>query len=178
MGEKDLEFEICRVLHRGQSERSVLKTLVLRNSTSDAASAWDLIGAHRYTVFEDTSEWNPYPELMVDLTGGMTPDIVIRSGENGHENRIYIEVKETRKLSYGDVDSQAVRYFLHLLATTRKKPASIDIRRALLLAAPAAWFEREQTVKAWRYFLQTYKGLATVFDITLGEIHTDTMESR
>ena len=115
---------------------------------------------------------NPYPKFMVEIIGGMIPDIVLRS-KVSNENRIYIEVKRTQPLGYGKVDSQIVRYFLHLLATSHSKPSggADDIRRAVLLAAPPSWFAVNAIHDAWRYFLETYTQLASCFGVTLGELH-------
>jgi hypothetical protein len=109
---------------------------------------------------------------MQDLVGGVTPDIVLRSKSSG-QNRIYIEVKDTEPLGYGIEDSQIVRYFLHLLAMTTKGPSS-DIKRAVLLCAPSAWFQVERNAKTWNHFLDRFLGLAKAFDITLGEIRAET----
>jgi len=108
---------------------------------------------------------------MVDVIGGMTPDIVIRSLMTD-QNRIIIEVKESQTLNYGTSDSQVIRYFLHLLSTTEQTPSGkTDIRRAIILAAPTTWFESTRTGDDWKYFLRAYADLARAFNITLGEIH-------
>ncbi|MGB6716817.1 MAG: hypothetical protein WBE47_07700 [Candidatus Acidiferrales bacterium] len=104
----------------------------------------------------------------------MTPDIVLRSRVSG-ENRVYIEVKDSQPLGYGVEDSQVVRYFLHLLATTTGIPreGETDIRRAVLLCAPSTWFKNAINAKAWNHFLEHFSGLAKEFEITLGEVHAE-----
>jgi hypothetical protein len=123
----------------------------------------------------DNSKWNLNPKLMQDIICGMTPDIVLRSNVSG-ENRIYIEVKDTEPLGhkhYGIEDSQVVRYFLHLIAISKRNKGVTDIRRAMLLCAPSMWFKVERNAKAWAYFLEHFSGLAKAFDITLGELHAE-----
>ena len=104
------------------------------------------------------------------------PDIVLRSKVSA-ENRIYIEVKDSRPLSDGIADSQVVRYFLHLLAMTKKVPklGKTDIRRAVLLCAPSRWFKNNRNAKAWKHFLEHFSGLAQAFDIALGELDADSL---
>ncbi len=76
----------------------------------------------------------------------------------------------------GIEDSQIARYFLHLLATTSKSPKEgADIRRAVLLRAPDAWFKVKGNAETWNHFLRCFSGLATAFDITLGELHADSI---
>lgn len=112
------------------------------------------------------------PRQMLYVIGGMTPDIVLRPQISG-KDRIYIEVKEAASLSYGRHDSQVVRYFLHLLASTEQRPGGKDdIGRAILLAAPAHWFERKAG-EDWLYFVEKYTDLARAFNITLGKILLD-----
>jgi len=83
-------------------------------------------------------------------------------------------VKDTGPLGYGIEDSQITRCFLHLLATTTRGPKEgSDIRRAVLLCAPAAWFKAKGNAQTWNYFLTCFSGLATSFDITLGELRVD-----
>jgi hypothetical protein len=149
--------------------------LEIKNSSSGARNLADLLGGHKPTIFHDTNEWNPHPKIMQDLVGGVTPDIVLRSPISA-QNRIYIEVKDSEPLGYGIEDSQILRYFLHLLATTTKVPekGEGDIRRAVLLCSPSAWFKNDVNAKTWNHFQDHFSGLAKAFDITLGEIHTDT----
>jgi hypothetical protein len=110
---------------------------------------------------------------MVDVTGNMVPDIVIRSLQS-RENRIYIEVKLGQALGRGKHDSQIIRYFLHLLCNSKQLPkGSPDIRRAMLLAAPSLWFQNNKNADAWQYFLDKYQDLARCFDVTLGRLEID-----
>ncbi|MFV9684432.1 hypothetical protein ACNFD4_17315 [Pseudomonas sp. NY15367] len=154
-----------------------LSGITIEESTSAAGTLKDLCGNTAFTVFKDTSDWNLQPKAMPDVIGGMTPDIVLRSQVSG-QNRIYIEVKEAAFLSYGRYDSQVVRYFLHLLASTERKPAGKDdIGRAILLAAPTYWFE-QKTGGDWLYFVEKYTGLARAFNITLGKIVLDSGRER
>jgi hypothetical protein len=148
----------------------------LRAMTVDARieSILDLVNGIEYRVFKNHTGWNREPKAMVDLIGQMIPDLVLRSAVSG-ENRIYIEVKETSDIDRHRAESQVVRYFLHLLVSTRKNTGQPDIRRGLLLAAPNAWFARwaASPEDKWPYFLSTYQDLANAFGIVLGEIRTD-----
>jgi len=167
--EKEIEGRILERLEDG------LARLEIQNSTSDAPNLAALLGQHRPTVFHDTSAWNLHPNFMQDVIGGMVPDIVLRSPIS-RQNRIYIEVKDTGPLGYGIEDSQIARYFLHLLATTTRGPKEgNDIRRAVLLCAPAAWFKVKGNAETWNYFLVCFSGLAAAFDITLGELYADSI---
>jgi hypothetical protein len=78
-------------------------------------------------------------------------------------------------LGYSVEDSQIIRYCLHFLATTTKVPATkvTDLRRAVVLCAPPAWFKNDQNAKTWNYFLERFSGLAEAFYITLGELLAD-----
>lgn len=176
MVEKDLENRLAGILRKGLADRQVLRDVPILSSTSNATCLYDLVGDLDFELFQDTSDWNPEPKLMIDVAGGITPDLVIRSRASG-DNRIYIEVKLTEDIS-GDMPlSQVVRQFLHLLAFSRHAPPTSkhDIRRALLLAAPSAWFEKQSHLIKWRYFLDRYTDLATLphVDITLGELRLD-----
>ena len=166
-GEKALETALCdRIAGRNRAE---LGQILVRNSSTKFHSFADLIGDKEFTVLQDKSEWNQHKNLLVDISGGMTPDIVIRSKAT-NQNRIIIEVKNAASLGYGRVDSQVIRYFLHLLGTTLQDASKTDIRRALILAAPDSWFDVARNREDWQYFLDTYKDIARAFDITLGEI--------
>jgi hypothetical protein len=167
--EKEIEVQILKRLEDG------LARMEIQNSTSDAPNLAALLGQHRPAVFHDTSAWNLHPNFMQDVIGGMVPDIVLRSPIS-RQNRIYIEVKDTEPLGYGIEDSQIARYFLHLLATTTRGPKEgNDIRRAVLLCAPAVWFKVKGNAETWNHFLTCFSGLATAFDITLGELHADSI---
>lgn len=172
MTEKDLERRLCQMLQAGLTAVDMPVEFSIHNSTSDAKNLFDLIGNKDFMVFEDDSRWNLYPKFMLEIIGGMRPDIVLRSNASS-ENRIYIEVKQTQPLGYDEADSQIIRYLLHLLATSHSKPPGVeeDIRRAVLLAAPASWFAATNNHDAWMYFLETYSRLASCFGVTLGEVH-------
>jgi|GEM_PF-955344 len=174
MAEKDLEETLCKKLEEALNDHAVLNEVWITNGTSEAETLHDLILGKRYKIIRDTSDWNPNKSLMIDIMGAMIPDIVVRSEESG-ENRIYIEVKEAAPLTFGKEDSQIIRYFLHLLGMTTDKPRRCpnDIRRAILLAAPSKWFDDPTNDGVWEYFLETYKGLASAFNVTLGEIRLD-----
>jgi hypothetical protein len=171
MSEKDLEIQLCKRLEAAKSDSRILMDLGLRHCTGDATSMFDLVGDRPYKIIEDDSRWNLQPEFMGEVIGGMTPDVVLRS-ELTKENRIYIEVKKRSELNYCKADSQVVRYFLHLLGTTWSNRGH-DIRRAIIVAAPSAWFEALRNREIWEYFLRTYSPLAFSFDITLGELRID-----
>ncbi len=176
MVEKDLENSLAAILRAGHLDRSALRDLRIAPSTSDATSIYDLVKNFEYEIFQDTSDFNPEPKLMIDVAGGIVPDLVLRSRAS-RENRIYIEVKLTEEIRDEAPLSQIVRQFLHLLATSRHSPLTggPDIRRAVLLAAPSAWFAKETNMTKWRYFLNTYTGLARLpmLDITLGVLKLD-----
>jgi hypothetical protein len=166
--EKLIERRLLDAIHKGAQ-------IEIKNSTSDARTIADLLCGSVPTEIHDSSAWNPSPKLMQDVIGGMTPDIVLRSNVSG-ENRIYIEVKDGEPLGhkhYGMEDSQVIRYFLHLIAMSKRNKGATDIRRAVLLCAPSEWFNVERNTKAWVYFLDHFSGLAKSFDITLGELHAD-----
>ena len=82
---------LLRLLLRDASSKS-LRGFVISGSTSDAKNLSELIGDRRFEIFEDNNAFNPYPKFMIDIFGGLIPDIVLRSSESG-QNRIYIEVK-------------------------------------------------------------------------------------
>ncbi|OQW33800.1 MAG: hypothetical protein A4E19_02840 [Nitrospira sp. SG-bin1] len=177
MVEKNLEDALAAKLERALLDRSLLRDIRIISGTSDASCLYDLVSERDYKIFQDRSDWNPVPTLMIDVAGGMVPDLVLRSIAS-NENRIYIEVKYTEDLNYDRPLSQIVRYFLHLLCTTRQSPLpkKQDIRRAVLLAAPSAWFENKTHANKWYYFLDRYADLAKLpeVDITLGELRLDT----
>jgi hypothetical protein len=172
MDEKQLEQNLCDHLRRCLCAPSQAEPLTFARTTSAVTSFTDLLGGVEYDVIQDDNRWNPAPQFMQDIAGNMIPDIVLRSRRSA-ENRIYVEVKRTRRLGYGKADSQIVRYLLHLLATTREKPVgdAVDIRRAVILAAPTFWFADSKNADTWGYFLTTYAPLAAAFDVTLAELH-------
>lgn len=173
MIEDDLKHWLCDRLRDGIRDPAILSNLILTSPALATLTLADLIGSAVYEIIEDDSRWNPHPKLMVDIIGGMTPDVVIRSSTSG-ENRIYIEVKKTRPIGYERETSQVVRYFLHLLAfTSREAPG--DIRRAMILAAPSSWFKKPRNADVWQYFINTYRDLASGFGITLAELRIDNL---
>jgi hypothetical protein len=174
MSEREIQNALCAILSSAQMESSRLTRVPVSWGAKSIGTLADWVNGIFYDVLEETSDWNPHARLMVDLTGGLAVDIALRSRVSG-ENRIYIEVKETDDLHCGTVASQIVRYFLCMLATTRRNTGQRDMRRAVLLAAPSSWFEREdrKAESKWKYFLTTYQPLADEFGITLGEIRTD-----
>jgi hypothetical protein len=144
-----------------------------RSSIPRIANFHDLLKGRDYTHIHNNSDWNPFKKSMPDVIGNMCPDVVLRSKATG-ENRIYIEVKDTNRLAdghYNIEDSQVVRYFLHLLGMTLKNPN--DISRAVLLCAPSRWFTDRHNARAWGYFVEHFSGLATKFDIAIGEVHAE-----
>ncbi len=132
--EKDIRNRLCRLLYAGQTGRSLLRAIPLDNASSQARTLYDLAGEVNYEVIQDNTRWNPRPEMLRDLIGDMIPAIVLRSDahEASGENRILVEVKKDLPLGHGVADSQAVRYFLYLLAMTRQQPERPDMARALL----------------------------------------------
>jgi hypothetical protein len=171
MAQREREIE-ARILDRLKDGPAGLE---INNSTSDAKNLAVLLGQHKPTVLHDTNAWNLHPNFMQDVIGNMIPDIVLRSSLSG-QNRVYIEVKDTKPLGYGLEDSQIARYFLHLLATTMRSPKEgTDIRRAVLLCAPGAWFKVKGNAETWNHFLTCFSGVASAFDITLGELHADSI---
>jgi hypothetical protein len=167
--EAEIEQKLLDALQRDA------RSVVIRNSSFPSVRNFaDLLKNLPYESIHDDSRWNPSTDFMPDIIGNMTPDIVLRSNETG-ENRVCIEVKNTQKLGDGHhyhiEDSQVVRYFLHLLATTKKNPN--DIGRAMLLCAPSRWFADSHNAKAWGHFIEHFSGLATKFHIAIGEIDAD-----
>ena len=161
----------------GSIRQNASSVLIHRSSIPATTNFRDLFKNLDYEHIHDNSDWNPSKKLMPDIIGGMCPDVVLRSKATG-ENRIYIEVKDTERLGdrhYDIEDSQVVRYFIHLLTTTRKK--SNDIGRAMLLCAPSRWFADPKNAKAWGHFVEHFSGLATKFDITIGEVHADELSA-
>ena len=176
MIEKDLENELCKRLNSGKNGLQSLRETSIANTENDIVSIYDLVGENQFELVQDNTDWNPLPNDLYDLMHGKVPDIVLRSSMTG-KNRIYIEVKLSADLGAESevAYSQVVRYFLHLLATTRRFDGGIktDIRRAMLLAAPSSWFKKPKNSRMWGYFISTYRPIATEFDITLGEIHLE-----
>lgn len=167
--EKQIENELVRRLQKPSSRFS----LTIENSSNhNYRNLSDLIGNADIDIIQDDSEWNTHPGFMVDIAGGMTPDIVIRS-KLSKQNRIYIEVKNDAKFNYGLADSQMTRCFLHLLATSTREQSNNDPCRALILAAPSTWFAIQGNKEKWSYFKTHDVGLADAFGITIGELWVD-----
>jgi hypothetical protein len=166
--EKEIESRLLPIL-----EQRPETVTIHRATSSHAKTMADLINGHAWDKFHDNSDWNKFKGFMQDVSCRICPDIVIYSAKT-RENRIYIEVKDTRELGYGAEESQIIRYFLHLLVTTKKgAEQKTDLSRAVLLCAPSRWFKVRRTAKSWDHFLEHFSGLATAFGITLGEIHSD-----
>jgi hypothetical protein len=166
--EKEIERRLLPILEERPETVTIYRTTSPQSNTMA-----DLINRHRWEKFHDNSDWNKFKRSIQDVSGGTCPDVVIYSAKT-LENRIYIEVKDTRALGYGIEDSQIIRYFLHLLVTTKKGAGQkTDLSRAVLLCAPSRWFKARRNAKSWDYFLEHFSGLARAFGITLGEIHSD-----
>jgi hypothetical protein len=168
--EKKLESDLCAKVLESRTNSEKLCALRFSQTSSTAMSLGDLIGARDFDLFQDTSDWNQHKHMLVDISGGMNPDIVIRSKSSG-ENRIIIEVKCESGLTYTRVDSQIVRYFIHLLATTlHRKGEAAEIRRAVVLAAPDSWLTLRSNKEDWDYFWNTYVNIAGAFGVTLARM--------
>lgn len=166
-----------------------LEEIKIKNSTSEGVNCLaDLVGTKEFVPCHESQgeKWRRcYPEVGMDLVGGRTrPDIIISSVKSG-EQRVVIEVKKHATFTHKEPSaSQIARYFLYLVYASRQNPlgrAGPDIRRAVLLAAPRAWFSPKQNkeesakLKIWRETVRIYKDLAGLrgFDITFGEIHEE-----
>lgn len=160
-----------------------LTAIAIRERTGFGVSTVkDLVCDHEFTVIDDLvpgdrRTWNTHPGVMDDVIGGMTPDIVVRSAVARPENRIYIEAKSAHGVfTHADHrESQVIRYFLHLLATSHVERSEPSIRRAVLVAAPSRFFDSSRAAggAAWRYFHERYRDLAEVFGVVIGEIHSE-----
>src|SRR5260370_34382802 len=91
--EKEIEGRFLAIL----GERP--EALAISNSSSGARSMADLLNGNEGAIFHDTSDWNPHPQVMQDLVGGVMPDIVVRS-KSSVQNRIYIEVNAAEPFVY------------------------------------------------------------------------------
>ena len=171
---------LCKALEAGRGNRSVLNEIsVLSVNHADVRSIGDLIPVNApYAITEFLTVVAKPP--LSDVFNRLQPDIVIQSlGSTAPLSRIYIDVKDKAEMTYGFADSQLVRYFLHLIATTTAKDSLI--RRAVLAAAPAEWFERESrrgTKSAWTHFITSYAPLASALNVTLGSIVVEGVEAR
>lgn len=178
MVEKDLEDYLVVILRDAAQNPDTSRTLPISSASGDADTLYDLLGQHPFELFQDTCDWNPEPRLVVDVAGGITPDIVLRSKDSG-QNRIYIEVKLNEEIRDVAPLSQVVRQFLHLLSTSQFAPLGDrpDIRRALLLAAPSAWFADERNRIKWTYFSEHYRDLPRLLRSTSFSANSDWMLS-
>lgn len=171
MSEKEIEDRLVDRLCEANASPSRLAGIRYISIDSEEKSFAELCGSFSYEIFPNDANWNTHKDIMDDLIGGMTPDIVLRSAKT-HENRIYIEVKDSNTcFRYDTEDSQIIRYFLHLIAVSKDNKK--DIQRAIIIAAPEVWFNNSRTVTDWEYFVNHYGGLARKFNISLGELHVD-----
>ncbi len=154
------------------------RNLPLTNSTSDAHTLFDLIGDREFGRDFDLKEEECLPRagsiLSMELFGLEKPDIVLWSKHSG-QHRIVVEVKQHAKPTHKEPNaSQFLRYFLHLLVTSDPQPnRKPDIRRGMLMAAPASWFEKQELSLTWHHLVKHYGPLAEKFQITLGEIRAE-----
>jgi hypothetical protein len=170
--EKDLE---AKIVVRLKSNGTEWRSIAITNFTTSARTLGNLIGEASFGIYQQPhSLIRGSAGLSVDLFGGLKPDIVIHSLAS-KQNRIIIEVKRDSLFTHKERHaSQILRYFLHLLATTDRRPKEKqDINRAVLLAAPSSWFESDSKASLWRQFVKDYGPLAETFHIALGEIRTD-----
>lgn len=168
--EKDIEGRLCQRLNEGVAKPETLTQISLARFNAGVSNLAALVAGHPFDVVQDSSDWNTHPGLMVDIIGGMTPDIVLRSTTSG-ENRILIEVKQHARLGHDEDACQLTRYFLHLLATSTQSKGQ-DIQRAVILAAPEAWFEDPTNAGDWERFTSRFGPLAAHFGIVLAKLHT------
>lgn len=171
--EKELENSLVSMINAGGDDIPLLEKISFSFSSSSSKNLLDLIDNGKYVVLQDDSNWNQHKDMLIDVSGGMTPDIVIRSPLS-RQNRIIIEVKLDAHLSYTCQASQITRYFIHLLSTTTEKCNHPNIiKRAVILATPAAWHRNHKNHEDWQYFLEKYTDLASSFGITLAAIDLD-----
>jgi hypothetical protein len=173
-GEKEIENKNYERLNAGPES---LKTLEITKHTLERyTSLFELLKGfeQRFNVLPQKYLFRRFTGLSVDIFGGCTPDLAIESVISG-QLRIVIEVKKNSPFTHKEPDaSQMLSYFLYLLATTTNKSAGADdIPRAVLLAAPSAWFRNNRLSEPWNHLLNHYKPLASAFNVTLGEIHID-----
>jgi hypothetical protein len=163
--EKNLEAKIALRL---EPTGTKWQSIAITNCTTSAHTLRDLIGEMGFGFYRQHS--------LIAGIGGSTADIVIHSLAS-KQSRIIIEVKKSSAFANkGRHESQILRYFFYLLATTEQKPkGKQDIYRAVLLAAPSSWFESnsKEGGELWRQFLKDYGPIAGTFHIALGEIRTD-----
>jgi len=175
MSEVALQENILAAL---RSDAGRWRNIPIIKSTSKARTMFDLLGDREHRRDFDLHTEKPLVKgssvLSVELFGGLKPDIVVWSKRSA-QNRIVIEVKQGTGATHKENDaSQFLRYFLHLLVTSDPRPkGKADIGRAVLVAAPATWFEDRTLSRTWHHLVEHYGPLAKTFDITLGELRTD-----
>jgi len=173
MSEYVLQSKIVEMLDGGSREWQKIR--IVNSSSSDVATMADLIGSRE---FESRTEKPLLKTLDTPLSKDtfwmQKPDIALVSKFSG-QVRVLIEVKLATDSTHPELDaSQFVRNLLYMLAATDREPQGrADIRRAVLVAAPDAWFMNEKLSRHWSHLVRQYGGLAREFKITLGEIRTD-----
>ncbi len=177
MSEFGLQEKTLAVL---RSNANTWRNIPIIKSTSDARTIFDLLSDREHGRDFDLHTEKPLVKgssiLSVELFGGLKPDIVVWSKRSA-QNRIVIEVKQATEATHKENDaSQFLRYFLHLLVTSDPRPnGTADISRGFLVVAPAAWFEDRALSRTWHHLIKHYGPLAKTFDITLGELHADSI---
>lgn len=171
--EKELENSLVSMINAGRENIALLKKIAFSFSSSSARNLLDLMDDSDYLILQDDSNWNQHKDTLIDVSGGMTPDIVLQSSLS-RQNRIIIEVKSDAHFGYTRQASQITRYFIHLLSTTTEKCSHGNkIKRAVILATPTAWHRNHKNHEDWQYFLEKYTDLASSFGITLAAIDLD-----
>ena len=162
--EKPIEDKIIQLLKQDPYSLKFQST-----SNIEYQNIGRLINGSPFDILQDTSDWNQHKNICIDISGQMTPDIVIRSKVT-NQNRIIIEVKDWARISNNG--RQLRSYFIHLLVTTtRDASVSGGIVRAIILAAPDHWFRDRNRYAAYDIFLQECAGLANDYGIVLAAIN-------
>lgn len=176
MSEIALQNQLERMFRSESDER---RKIQISNSTLGVTTVDDLVLGREFEInIEKPLTHKLVKNLSRDTFHGQRPDIALVSRSSG-QTRIIIEVKQSTDSTHKEPDaSQFVRNLLYLLATTDRNPlGKADIGRALLAAAPDAWFTNERKSRHWKHLIRHYASLATAFGITLGEIRTDRLLS-
>ncbi|MGH9424853.1 MAG: hypothetical protein ACRD2L_00880 [Terriglobia bacterium] len=161
-----------------KSQDKEWRGIKITKSTSEVRTLFDLIGERGFGKDFDLKiekvMLSETPGLSMEMFGLERPDVVLWSKKSG-QNRIVIEVKQATKATHKEDDaSQFLRYFLHLLVTTDRKPKrKEDIGRGVFAAAPGSWFENRALSSTWYHLVERYGPLAKTFEITLGEIRAE-----
>ena len=87
MDEKQIEKALVARLRDAKGNSRSLRGFTISGGTSDAKNLGELMGDRPFEIFEDDSAFNPYPKFMIDIFGGLIPDIVLRSSESGQNRR-------------------------------------------------------------------------------------------